>query len=135
MPEFANSDMPDTDIIEYDPLLDSSNIGVNQAVPPRRQRLQPHACTLWQPHGEPIHGPRLRRYPGCHLVCSGPNRQAWPTSWRGALRPRRARHLHGTDTMAYTASALFMLQGLGKPVVPIAWIIPMCEVYTTRGAT
>ena len=29
MPEFANSDMPDTDIIEYDPLLDSSNIGVN----------------------------------------------------------------------------------------------------------
>lgn len=29
MPEFANSDMPDTDIIQYDPLLDSSNIGVN----------------------------------------------------------------------------------------------------------
>ena len=27
MPEFTNSDMPDTDIIQYDPLLDSSNIG------------------------------------------------------------------------------------------------------------
>lgn len=27
MPEFMNPDMPDTDIIEYDPLLDSSNIG------------------------------------------------------------------------------------------------------------
>ena len=38
--------------------------------------------------------------------------------------------LHGTDTMAYTASALsFMLQGLGKPVVLTGSIIPMCEVY------
>ena len=27
MPEFSNADMPDTDMIEYDPLLDSSNIG------------------------------------------------------------------------------------------------------------
>ena len=38
--------------------------------------------------------------------------------------------VHGTDTMAYTASALsFMLQGLGKPVVVTGSIIPMCEVY------
>jgi L-asparaginase len=36
--------------------------------------------------------------------------------------------LHGTDTMAYTASALsFMLDGLGKPVVLTGSQIPMCE--------
>ena len=37
--------------------------------------------------------------------------------------------LHGTDTMAYTASALpFMLQGLSKPVVITGSQIPLCEV-------
>jgi len=37
--------------------------------------------------------------------------------------------LHGTDTMAYTASALpFMLPGLGKPVVITGSQIPLCEV-------
>jgi L-asparaginase len=37
--------------------------------------------------------------------------------------------LHGTDTMAYTASALpFMLEGLGKPVVITGSQIPLCEV-------
>ena len=37
--------------------------------------------------------------------------------------------LHGTDTMAYTASALpFMLEGLGKPVVLTGSQIPLCEV-------
>src|SRR5256886_11096258 len=37
--------------------------------------------------------------------------------------------LHGTDTMAYTASALpFMLGGLGKPVVITGSQIPLCEV-------
>jgi len=37
--------------------------------------------------------------------------------------------LHGTDTMAYTASALpFMLRGLGKPVVITGSQIPLCEV-------
>jgi L-asparaginase len=37
--------------------------------------------------------------------------------------------LHGTDTMAYTASALpFMLSGLGKPVVITGSQIPLCEV-------
>ena len=74
-----------------------------------------------QPHGEPIHGPRLRRYgPGCRLVCSGPG------EWASLADVVEASYfdydgfviLHGTDTMAYTASALsFMLQGLGKPVV------------------
>ena len=37
--------------------------------------------------------------------------------------------LHGTDTMAYTASALaFMLQDLGKPVILTGSQIPLCEV-------
>ncbi len=37
--------------------------------------------------------------------------------------------LHGTDTMAYTASALsFMLENLGKPVVLTGSQIPLCEV-------
>jgi L-asparaginase len=37
--------------------------------------------------------------------------------------------LHGTDTMAYTASALpFMLQDLQKPVVLTGAQIPLCEV-------
>ena len=37
--------------------------------------------------------------------------------------------LHGTDTMAYTASALsFMLEDLGKPVVITGSQIPICEL-------
>ena len=37
--------------------------------------------------------------------------------------------LHGTDTMAYTASALsFMLEGLGKPVILTGAQIPLSEV-------
>lgn len=37
--------------------------------------------------------------------------------------------LHGTDTMAYTASALaFMLKGLRKPVIVTGSQIPLCEV-------
>jgi L-asparaginase len=37
--------------------------------------------------------------------------------------------LHGTDTMAYTASALpFLLQGLRKPVIVTGSQIPLCEI-------
>lgn len=37
--------------------------------------------------------------------------------------------LHGTDTMAYTASALpFMLEGLAKPVILTGSQIPLCEL-------
>ena len=37
--------------------------------------------------------------------------------------------LHGTDTMAYSASALsFMLENLGKPVVFTGSQIPLCEI-------
>ena len=40
--------------------------------------------------------------------------------------------LHGTDTMAYTASALsFMLGGLDKPVVLTGSQIPLCEIRHT----
>lgn len=88
MPEFTNSDMPDTDLIQYEPLLDSSNIGPNDWA---SLAAVVEACYL--------------DYDGFVIV-------------------------HGTDTMAYTASALsFMLQGLGKPVVVTGSIIPMCEVY------
>ena len=39
--------------------------------------------------------------------------------------------LHGTDTMAYTASALsFMLQGLAKPVVITGSQIPISQLRT-----
>lgn len=37
--------------------------------------------------------------------------------------------LHGTDTMAYTASSLsFMLEGLSKPVILTGSQIPLCEI-------
>ncbi len=37
--------------------------------------------------------------------------------------------IHGTDTMAYTASALaFLLEGLSKPVILTGSQIPLCEV-------
>jgi L-asparaginase len=43
--------------------------------------------------------------------------------------------LHGTDTMAYTASALpFMLRGLKKPVIVTGSQIPLCEVRSDARA-
>jgi L-asparaginase len=60
-----------------------------------------------------------------------------PDRWWG-LAQAIARHytdyqgfvvLHGTDTMAYTSSALpFMLQGLNKPVIVTGSQIPLCEL-------
>ena len=39
--------------------------------------------------------------------------------------------LHGTDTMAYTASALsFMLEGLAKPVILTGSQLPLCQLRT-----
>ena len=83
--------MPELDLIEYDPLIDSSNVS--------------------------------------------------PQDWANLATQIRDNYydydgfviLHGTDTMAYTASALsFMLQGLGKPVVVTGSIIPLCEVPARR---
>jgi len=60
-----------------------------------------------------------------------------PREWVAIARDVAANHqrydgfvvLHGTDTMAYTSSALpFMLNGLGKPVVITGSQIPLCEV-------
>ncbi len=60
-----------------------------------------------------------------------------PNDWYGIARDIGTHYqdydgfivLHGTDTMAYTASALpFMLQGLGKPVLLTGSQIPLCEV-------
>mmetsp|Transcript_4821 Transcript_4821/g.11772 ORF Transcript_4821/g.11772 Transcript_4821/m.11772 type:complete len:432 (+) Transcript_4821:95-1390(+) len=88
MPEFHDDKMPDMDMIEYAPLLDSSNIGPKDW------------CSLAGQIG--VH---YYDYDGFVVI-------------------------HGTDTMAYTASALsFMLEGLGKAVVLTGSIIPMREPF------
>jgi L-asparaginase len=87
MPELASDLMPEVDIHEYTPLLDSADM-----TPDDWGKI---ACDI-ATHYEPYDG---------FIV------------------------LHGTDTMAYTASALpFMLQGLRKPVVLTGSQIPLCEV-------
>ena len=79
--------MPDWDMIEFEPLLDSSNIALEQ----------------WNQIGRSI-ADNYEKYDGFVV-------------------------LHGTDTMAYTASALsFMLEGLAKPVVITGSQIPLCEL-------
>lgn len=59
-----------------------------------------------------------------------------PADWRAIAEDLAARYddfdgfvvLHGTDTMAYTASALsFALEGLGKPVLLTGSQIPLAE--------
>ncbi len=87
LPELKSDLLPEYDIGEYEPLLDSSNMT--------------------------------------------------PEDWLRIANDISKRHnaydgfvvLHGTDTMAYTASALpFMLQGLQKPVVITGAQIPLCKV-------
>jgi len=60
-----------------------------------------------------------------------------PSDWMTIARDIAIQHdsydgfvvLHGTDTMAYTASALaFLLPGLRKPVVVTGSQIPLCEL-------
>ncbi|NNF99974.1 MAG: asparaginase [Desulfobacteraceae bacterium] len=87
MPELQNPEMPEFDIHEYRPLIDSSNIS------PRH----------WWTIASDIHT-HYRKYDGFVI-------------------------LHGTDTMAYTASALsYMLRGLEKPVILTGGQIPLCEL-------
>ena len=82
-------EVPEYDLIEYTPLLDSSNISVKE----------------WVKIARDIED-RYNEYDGFVI-------------------------LHGTDTMAYTASALsFMLDGLTKPVILTGSQIPLCEVRT-----
>jgi L-asparaginase len=79
--------MPRWDLVEFDPLLDSSNISFEQ----------------WNLIADMI-AKKYDDYDGFVI-------------------------LHGTDTMAYTASALsFMLEGLDKPVIFTGSQIPLCEL-------
>ncbi len=85
--ELKAEGMPDYHLIDYDPLLDSSNISVNE----------------WIKIAQDIEE-RYHDYDGFVI-------------------------LHGTDTMAYTASALsFMLEGINKPIILTGSQIPLCEV-------
>lgn len=79
--------MPDWEMLEFDPLLDSSNIALEQ----------------WNQIGRSIRD-NYEKYDGFVV-------------------------LHGTDTMAYTASALsFMLEGLTKPIIITGSQIPLCQL-------
>lgn len=85
--EEKSGELPDFDLIEYDPLLDSSNIALHEWIK--------------------IAGDIEKEY----------------SNYDGFVI------LHGTDTMAYTASALsFMLEGLAKPVILTGSQIPLSEV-------
>ena len=87
IPELHAEGMPNWDIIDMDPLLDSSNITVLE----------------WNKIGQVI-ADHYASYDGFVV-------------------------LHGTDTMAYTASALsFMLRSNAKPVILTGSQIPLCEV-------
>ena len=87
MPELQDGKICSWDIVDMDPLLDSSNMMVED----------------WNKIGEII-SKNYNAYDGFVI-------------------------LHGTDTMAYTASALsFMLENLGKPVVITGSQIPICEI-------
>ena len=87
MPELQDGEICLWDIVDMDPLLDSSNMMVDD----------------WNKIGEIIDR-NYAHYDGFVI-------------------------LHGTDTMAYTASALsFMLENLGKPVVITGSQIPICEL-------
>ena len=85
--ELHNPRMPDWDLLEYQPLIDSSN-----ATP-----------ELWQKIAEDI----TENY----------------ADYAGFLV------LHGTDTMAYTASAVsFLLENLAKPVIFTGSQLPLSEI-------
>ena len=87
IPELKSEVMPDWEIVDMDPLLDSSNMTVME----------------WNAIGSLI-SEHYDRYDGFVI-------------------------LHGTDTMAYTSSALsFMLRNNRKPVILTGSQIPLCEL-------
>ncbi|MBE7009478.1 MAG: asparaginase [Ruminococcaceae bacterium] len=87
IPAMHAEEMPEWELLEMSPLLDSSNMTVVE----------------WNKIAKLV-AENYERYDGFVV-------------------------LHGTDTMAYTASALsFMLKNLGKPVVLTGSQIPLCEV-------
>ncbi|MFG0318077.1 MAG: asparaginase [Planctomycetota bacterium JB042] len=87
MPELGHEQMPDVEVVEYVPLLDSSDMRPSDWVRIARDIVERHDA-----------------YDGFVV-------------------------LHGTDTLAYTASALsFMLRGLRKPVVVTGSQVPLVEL-------
>lgn len=87
IPDLHAPGFPDWELVEFEPLLDSSDMAVEE----------------WNKIGRVI-ARRYDRFDGFVI-------------------------LHGTDTMAYSASALsFMLEGLDKPVVFTGAQIPLCQL-------
>jgi L-asparaginase len=87
IPSLTHKDMPEYAVKEYVPLLDSSNMTLND----------------WNKIAQDI-ATEYAHFDGFVVF-------------------------HGTDTMAYTASALsFMLENLGKPVIITGSQIPLSEV-------
>lgn len=87
IPDLTHPDFPRWDLVEMLPLLDSSNMSVDE----------------WNRIGAVIYE-NYEKYSGFVI-------------------------LHGTDTMAYTASALsFILEGLDKPVILTGSQIPLSEL-------
>lgn len=93
MPEFFHEQMPEFEIHEYEPLIDSANVS-------------PH---VWQTLAQDI--------------------QARYLDFDGFII------LHGTDTMAYTASALsFVFENLSKPVIVTGSQIPLSQLRSDARA-
>lgn len=89
LPSLTDPRMPTYDLLEYDPLLDSSNMTAEN----------------WQQIALDI--------------------QRYDADYDGFVV------LHGTDTMAYTASALsFLLAGLQKPVILTGAQVPIAELHS-----
>jgi L-asparaginase len=87
MEELSHSPMPGFEVIEYDPLIDSSNM----------------TPMIWRKIAEDIRD-NQPRFDGFVV-------------------------LHGTDTMAYTASALaFMLSGIAKPIILTGAQLPLGQI-------
>ncbi|MEC9093760.1 MAG: asparaginase [Planctomycetota bacterium] len=87
IPELSHHEMPQYELHEFDPLLDSANM---------------RPCN-WLSIAKDIQQ-RYEEFDGFIVM-------------------------HGTDTMAYTASALsFLLRNLGKPVILTGSQIPLCEI-------
>jgi L-asparaginase len=87
IPALFHEEIPDYEMKDYAPLLDSSNMTLFE----------------WNTIAQDI-ADNYAKYDGFVI-------------------------LHGTDTMAYTASALsFMLENLAKPVILTGSQIPLCEV-------
>jgi len=93
MPEFFHEQMPEFEIHEYEPLIDSANVSPD----------------IWQKLAQDIQD-RYLDFDGFII-------------------------LHGTDTMAYTASALsFVLENLSKPVIVTGSQIPLSQLRSDARA-